>query len=274
MTASEPTIPTQNPADQSSPHPALRVTRTPDLVTVTLCDPRTRNAQTPSLWLALAEVARSIGPGVRVVIIDAEGESFSAGLHRGMLSPGGLPGEPPVLALAAGDRAVFLDAIAGFQEGFTAWAQIPAVVIAAVQGHAIGAGLQLALGADLRVVADDVAFAMREPSLGMIPDMGGTHPLVRLVGYARALEICATGRFVHADEAVRIGLATVAVPAGALGETARELAGAMLAAHPGALRELKPLLQQAVDGDLASQLRAEREAQARLLGAAMAAPRE
>ena len=74
--------------------------------------------------------------------------------------------------------------------------------IAAVQGHAIGAGFQLALACDLRVVADDVQFAMRETSLGLVPDLTGTHPLVGLVGYARALEICVTGRFVHAEEAV------------------------------------------------------------------------
>ena len=83
-----------------------------------------------------------------------------------------------------------------------------------MQGHAIGAGFQLALACDLRVVAEDVSFAMRETSLGLVPDLAGTEPLVACVGYARALEICATGRAVRADEAVRLGLAQVAVPGG------------------------------------------------------------
>ena len=163
-----------------------------------------------------------------MVIVRAEGPSFSAGLHRGMLTPQGVAGEPSVLALAARGEEALRTAIAGFQRGFAVWSQVPAVVIAAVQGHAIGAGFQLALACDLRVVADDVAFAMRETSLGLVPDLAGTAPLVRLVGYARALEICATGRAVRADEAVRLGLAQVAVPRAELDDTVRDLADAIL----------------------------------------------
>ena len=144
---------------------------------------------------------------------------------------------------------------------------MPAITIAAVQGHAIGAGFQLALACDLRVVADDVAFAMRETSLGLVPDLAGTSPLVRSVGYARALEICATGRFVGAQEAVAIGLASVAVPRADLDVTALDLADAILQAPAAALRELKPLLRNAIDASPADQLRAERAAQARLLTA-------
>jgi len=139
-----------------------------------------------------------------------------------------------------------------------------------VQGHAIGAGFQLALACDLRVVADDVAFAMRETSLGLVPDLAGTSPLVRSVGYARALEICATGRFVGAQEAVAIGLAAVAVPGDQLDATVGELADAVLNAPQAAVRELKPLLRNAINASPADQLRAEREAQARLLTAMVA----
>jgi len=115
------------------------------------------------------------------------------------------------------------------------------------------------------VVADDVAFAMRETSLGLVPDLAGTSPLVRSVGYARALEICVTGRFVGAPEAVAIGLACMAVPRAHLDATARDLADAILQAPQAAVRELKPLLRNAIDASPADQLRAEREAQARLL---------
>lgn len=251
--------------DASNPHPHLTVAREGALVTVTLDYPGRRNAQTPSLWAALADVATTLDPEVRVVVLRAEGPSFSAGLDRGMLTPDGLPGEPDMLAMArdsAEDAAV---AIEPFQRGFSAWADVPAVVVAAVQGHAIGAGFQLALAADLRIVAEDVQLAMRETSLGLVPDLAGTTPLVSLVGIARALEICATGRFVGAVEAVNIGLANVAVPTEALPATTADLVAALLATPAAALRELKPLLRSAATHERQSQLRLEREAQGRLL---------
>lgn len=252
---------------QSQPHPMLRVDQSGPVLTITLDRPERRNSQAPSLWSALAEIGAGLSPTVRVVVIRAEGPSFSAGLDRAMLTPQGAPGEPSILALAAGAKGHLEDAIEQFQRGFAIWARVPAITIAAVQGHAIGAGFQLALACDLRVVADDVAFAMRETSLGLAPDLAGTSPLVRAVGYARALEICVTGRFVGAQEAVAIGLATVAVPAQDLDGTARDLADAILQAPEAAVRELKPLLRNAIDASPTDQLKAEREAQARLLTA-------
>jgi len=245
----------------------LRVERAGPLVTVTLDRPERRNSQVPSMWSALAEVGAGLDSSTRVVVVRAEGPSFSAGLDRAMLTPEGLPGEPSLFTLAAGAGSALDEAIAHFQQGFAIWAEVPAITIAAVQGHAIGAGFQLALACDLRVVADDVAFAMRETSLGLVPDLAGTSTLVRAVGYARALEICATGRFVGAQEAVAIGLASVAVPCEELDATARDLADAILQAPGAALRELKPLLLNAIDASRPDQLRAEREAQARLLTA-------
>ena len=248
----------------------LRVTLSGPVLTITLNRPERRNSQTPSLWSALAEVGEGLDPSVRVVVVRAEGPSFSAGLDRDMLTPQGVPGEPSILALAAGAGGALEEAIAGFQRGFAIWSEVPAITIAAVQGHAIGAGFQLALACDLRVVADDVAFAMRETSLGLVPDLAGTSPLVRCVGYARALEICATGRFVGAQEAVGIGLASAAVPREDLDVTALDLADAILQAPDAAVRELKPLLRNAIHASPADQLKAEREAQARLLTAAVA----
>ncbi len=248
-------------------HPWLRVTVDGPVQTVTLANPVQRNAQTPSLWEALATAARQTPDEVRVVVLQAEGQSFSAGLHRGMLAPGGMPGEPDLMALAAGSGVGLDEAIAQFQRGFTGWAESAAVVVAAVQGHAVGAGFQLALAADLRVLADDAQLAMREPSLGLVPDLGGTSPLVRLVGYSRALEICATGRFVGAQEAVSIGLATAAVPAGELAAATADLVQALLATPDRALRELKPLLRAAITNPPQEQLIVERQTQARLLQA-------
>jgi enoyl-CoA hydratase/carnithine racemase len=251
--------------DSTTPHPHLRVERDGALLTVTLTNAARRNAQTPSLWLALAEVARALDPQVRVVVLRGEGQSFSAGLDRGMLSPGGVEGEPDLVGLAVDGPESAAAAIAPFQQGFAAWAEVLAVVVAAVQGHAIGAGFQLALAADLRVVADDVQLAMRETSLGLVPDLAGTGPLVAAVGPARALEICATGRFVGAAEAVATGLANLAVPRGQLEAATADLVAALLAAPETALRELKPLLRSAATAERDTQLRREREAQARLL---------
>jgi enoyl-CoA hydratase/carnithine racemase len=132
-----------------------------------------------------------------------------------------------------------------------------------VQGYAIGAGFQLALACDLRVVADDVRFCMKEPALGLVPDLTGTKPLVDLVGYSRALEICATARYVEADEARQLGIATAVVPRAELDAASADLVEAILASNPGAVRETKALLLGAGGRDLEEQRLAERQAQLR-----------
>src|SRR4029453_8188044 len=120
--------------------------------------------------------------------------------------------------------------IAGYQEGF-AWLRRPDLVsIAAVRGHAIGAGFQLALACDLRVLTDDAQLTMAEVSLGLVPDLGGTKRLVELVGYARALEICVLGRRIGAAEADRYGLATTVVAPAELDSTVAALTAQLLAA--------------------------------------------
>lgn len=234
-----------------------------DTATVTLCQPKRRNAQSPAMWRALAAVGRTLPGSVRVVVLRAEGVSFSAGLDRAMFTPEGIPGERNFLQLAAAEDKDVDETIAGFQEAFTWWRRPDLISIAAVQGHAVGAGFQLALGCDLRVVADDVQFAMKETSLGLVPDLAGTKPLIELVGYARALEICATGRWVGAEEAVATGLANLAVPAAELDATVRDLAGALLAAPRNAVIETKALLQGAGGRSYDEQRSAERAAQAR-----------
>jgi len=233
------------------------------LATVTLDRPDKRNAQTPQMWRDLTAIGRDLlaDDGVRVVVLRAEGASFSAGLDRAMFSTG-TDGEPGLAALAAYDDTALDATIAGFQEAFTWWRDPRVVSIAAVQGHAVGAGFQLALGCDLRVLADDAQLAMKEPSLGLVPDLAGTKPLVDAVGYSRALEICATGRWVDAAEAVRIGLASLVVRRAELDQAARDLAAALLAAPAAAVRATKGLLLGAAGRSHAEQQAAERGAQA------------
>lgn len=156
------------------------------------------------------------------------------------------------------------------QSAFTWWSEVPAITVALVNGHAIGAGFQLALACDWILAADDARFAMRETSLGLVPDLGGTSHLVARVGYSRALEICATGRFVAADEAVRTNLALTSAPAGDLRRLADDLLAPVLAAMPQAVAEVKSLLRVASsvgDPDRSAQLALERSAQMRRLTA-------
>jgi enoyl-CoA hydratase/carnithine racemase len=233
------------------------------VTTITLDRPATKNSQTPATWLALREIGRSLAPGTRVVVVRGAGDSFSSGLDRRMLTPEGADDEASLVSLLAMDDGGLADAISTFQEGFT-WLRRPDIIsIAAVQGHAIGAGFQLALSCDLRVVADDVSFSMREPLLGLVPDLTGTKPLVELVGYSRALEICASARSVKADEAREIGLATAVVPRAELDQTVDDLVAAVTAPLYGAVSETKALLQSAAALDLDEQRRVEREAQVR-----------
>jgi enoyl-CoA hydratase/carnithine racemase len=232
------------------------------VATVTLCRPDVLNAQTPAMWRAIADFARDLPGDVRVVVVRGEGRAFSAGLDRSVVSGEG-DGSLAQLTSLPPDEAA--DRIAGFQAAFS-WLHRPDLIsIAAVQGHAIGAGFQLALACDLRVLADNASLSMAEVTLGLVPDLTGTKRLVDLVGYARALEICVTGRRLDAAEAARVGLATVVVPAADLDDTARDLAGAILSGNRNAVVEIKALLAGAGDRSMADQLRAEREAQVRRL---------
>lgn len=230
---------------------------------MTLARPDRRNAQTPATWRRLEALGEELldDTAVRVVVLRAEGPSFSSGLDRAMLTDD-VDGEPGLAALAGLPENELDEVIAGFQRGFSWWRDPRVVSIAAVQGHAVGAGFQLALACDVRVVSDDVQLAMREPGLGLVPDLAGTKPLVEAVGYSRALEICVTGRWVGAEEAVALGLASLAVPRAELDDAVRDLAAAVLAAPAGAVRATKDLLLGAAHRSYDEQQAAERAAQA------------
>ena len=236
------------------------------VATITLDRPERRNAMTPTTWRTLAEIGAGLPDDVQVVVVKGAGEAFSAGLDRSMLSPDGPPGEKGFLELLE-QSDEFADEIAAYQEGFVWLARPDLVTIAQVHGYAIGAAFQLALACDLRVAADDVQFCMKEPALGLVPDLAGTKPLVSAVGYARALEICATARYVGATEAAAIGLTTLVVPRGELDATVTDLANAILANPRDAVSGTKALLQQAADRSLDDQRRAERTAQVGLMRA-------
>lgn len=234
------------------------------VATVTLARPEVRNAQTPTMWRALARLGAEVPDDVRVVVVRGEGQSFSAGLDRAMLDPARAADDPDsVLGLLTRGDDEISATIEEFQQGFT-WLRDPRFVsVALVQGHAVGAGFQLALSCDLRVVADDAQLCMKEAALGLVPDLTGTQPLVRSVGYARALEICATARVVRAHEALEIGLATIVCPVAELDASLADLVSGLTAPMAGAVRETKALLLEATERTLDDQRRLEREAQIR-----------
>jgi enoyl-CoA hydratase/carnithine racemase len=211
---------------------------------------------TPAIWHALAEIGATLPESVRVVVVRAEGPSFCAGIDLKVLAEASTKGT----AAPLDDEQ-----IAGYQAGYL-WLADPAIVsIAAVQGHAIGAGFQLALACDLRIVADDAKFCMKEPALGLVPDLTGTKPLVDIVGLPRAIELCLTTRTVEAGEAIVLRLAELMVPGSELDAAVGDLVAALLATDAAAARATKALLRQAGGNTLEQQAAAERQAQLRLI---------
>jgi enoyl-CoA hydratase/carnithine racemase len=244
--------------------PEGRVTTNLDgaVLTVTLDRPEQLNAQTPDTWAALAGIGESLDDAVRVVVVRGAGRAFSAGLDRSLFSTeAGVPGGLGDLAVLPEDVAQ--ERIRRYQRGFR-WLRSPGVVsIAAVQGHAIGAGAQLALACDLRVMTEDAQLRLPEATLGLVPDLTGTSTLVELVGYSRALEICLTGRAVRAAEAAAIGLANLVVPGAELDGAVADLAAALTAPPVGASRATAALVRSAVRNGFEEQDAAERAAQVR-----------
>jgi enoyl-CoA hydratase/carnithine racemase len=246
------------------PEAGFRVDLYEERATIMLNRPDRLNCQSPAMWTELTRIRRSLPGTVRVVVLRGEGRAFSAGLDRALFVPdteGGILELPRLPQRAATAR------IAEWQQAFD-WSSRPDLVsIAAVHGHAIGGGFQLALGADLRIVAADAQFTMAEPALGIVPDLGGTKRLVDLVGYSRAADICLTARRVGADEALRIGLASRVVPNDELDAAVEETVAALLAVDRDAAAETKALLQRAHESSQDEQQAAEREAQYRRLRA-------
>src|SRR4051812_44782982 len=148
------------------------------VATITLNRPETKNSQTPATWQALRIIGASLDPGVRVVVVTGSGDTFSSGLDRAMLSPKTTQGDGGLMHLLDMPDLEMAESIGSWQEGFPWLRRHDIVSVAAVRGAAVGAGFQLALACDLRVLAQDGGFSMREPLPGLVPDLTGTKPLV------------------------------------------------------------------------------------------------
>lgn len=236
------------PTEQELAQARLRLELDGAVATIVLDRPDRRNAMTGGTWHTMARIGDALPEQVRVVVIRGAGSTFSAGIDLAMFEPEGPDGEQSLLAraqqAARSDRGpAELDAvITAAQRGFR-WLRRPDIVtVAAVRGHAIGAGFQLALSCDIRVLADDARLCMKEPALGLVPDLTGTKPLVDSVGLHRALELCLTARTVDAAEARELRLAEVVVPAAELDDTLADLTGALLTIPAGAASATKDLL--------------------------------
>ncbi|MGY1619970.1 crotonase/enoyl-CoA hydratase family protein [Geodermatophilus sp. SYSU D00691] len=232
------------------------------VATVRLDRPDKLNALDPAMFEALVAVGTSLmdRDDVGAVVLTGAGRAFCAGLDFGSfaaMAEGGaarvvVPREPLGAARALAQQAVHV------------WSLVPAPVIAAVHGFAFGGGLQIALGADIRLVAPDAQLSVMEVQWGLVPDMCGTQLLPELVGRDVAKELALTGRKVTGSEAARLGLATreAADPLAEALALAAEIAG-----HSrSATRATKRLIDLAGRVPLAEGLQAEQDEIGALIG--------
>lgn len=229
---------------------------------VRLNRPDKLNALDMAMFEALAETGDAIAAdsSVRAVVLSGEGRGFCAGLDfanfAAMSGDTAPTGGARFKRLADDITAREPGRITNLgQQVVHVWRELPQPVVAAVHGHALGGGLQIALGADIRIVAPDATLSVLEIRWGLVPDMTGTAALIRLAGEDVAKELTFTGRMINGAEAVRLGLATRTAddPRAAAADLAREIAGH----SPDAVRGAKRLLNRAADGDLADQFLAE-----------------
>ena len=239
---------------------------------VRLNRPEKRNALDGAMFTALAEAGERMKtePGLRCVVLSGEGASFCAGLDFGsfqQMSEGDRPkGAPAESDRPAGNPGSMVDGRITHlgQQVAWVWQEIPVPVIAAVHGHALGGGIQIALGADIRIVHPDAQLSVREVHWGLVPDMTGTLTLSRLVRPDVAKELTFTARMVTGSEALALGLAT------RLSETPRDDALAMAAEiagrSPQAVRGAKTLFNRLLGEGAAAQFAEERRVIGGLIG--------
>ncbi|WP_326806981.1 MULTISPECIES: enoyl-CoA hydratase/isomerase family protein [unclassified Streptomyces] len=180
------------------------------VVTVTIHHPEKRNAMTPGMWRQLPPLLKDLAadPGVRVLVLTGAEGTFCAGADIGSLRGTGATGDP---ALSAGGAAGESQAMAVAAE--EALAGFPKPTLAAVHGHCVGGGCQLAAACDLRFAAEDALFGITPAKLGIVYPASSTERLVRLVGPATAKYLLFSGELIDAERALRTGLVDEVHPA-------------------------------------------------------------
>lgn len=229
------------------------------VATVTLSRPEKHNALDPAMFDGLVAAAAEVATtrGVRAVVLHGAGPSFCSGLDIASLMTGPVSLED-VLARPDDHRSNLVQRVC------TDWIDLPVPVIAAIQGNCFGGGLQIALGADIRIVAPDAKLSVMEIHWGLVPDMGITSTLPRLVRADVARELTYTARRVSGTEAAELGLATRVAddPLAAATALAREIAER----SPDAVRAAKRLYNEAWAAEPAAALVLETELQRALIG--------
>jgi len=228
---------------------------------VSLARPGQHNGMDLAMLDAVPRAARRLRKDrqLRAVILHGEGPSFCAGLD--VKSVLGNPAAA-VTALAS----LFAPSRNRFQEWSMAWRDLPVPVIAAIHGNCFGAGLQLALGADIRIAAPDARLSVMEVKWGLVPDMGGVALLRELVRMDVAKELAMTGRVLSGTEAHALGLVTHVAESPL--EAARSLAAEIATRSPDAVAAAKLLLQEGWHAGEADALAAERKWQRRVIAGA------
>jgi enoyl-CoA hydratase/carnithine racemase len=201
--------------------------------TLTLARPEKRNAQNPLMWEELSQLGAELhsDQALRCLVVTAEGPSFSAGIDL-VEGLAGIVAEwsdrpPDENTLELGLRAA----------GTFRWIpRLNCPSVAAVRGHALGGGLQLALACDFRIFGHGAMVGLTETRYGILPDMGATVRLPRIVGESRARELILLGDIINAAEALRIGLANRVVDDREVESAAAELAERLAAQPPLAIR--------------------------------------
>jgi enoyl-CoA hydratase/carnithine racemase len=218
---------------------------------LTLHRPDRLNAFTGQMWRELATLGASLlddPRDLRVLVVTGEGRAFSSGIDTTVFTAGGGADE----VLAGADESRHPDpAVAGIlatQDAYTWLEEVPFATLAAVRGYALGAGLQLALACDVRFVARGTKLGLLEHKYGIIPDLGGTQRLPRLIGAGRAKELIFTAATIDADEAERIGLAEHVVADEELEQEVTALAERIAAQPPLAVRAAKRAVHAAMSG--------------------------